>query len=300
MLVLVQLDGHRISRWDVFDPDQLGPALARFDELASTPRSSPALTNRAAELALAFSAAYVAGAGDALHRLVDPDSDVEFRQHLNVVSSAPQRGFIEFMLASHAAAGEIRNRLEIVAVRDEHLCLALVDDWHDDDSLAYCLLVETDGERITHMIWFDDDQLIDAQLELDRRWLASTGQSGHWFEPHWHLLYDPHPDAMFEFLAPDFEYIDHRPLMFPSGDAELLRSTIASMEHEAVSTIPRIHRMSDAGGVFERLENAVGEVGQTHVVFVNRFVDQRVRSIEAFDITQLDDALARYDEFTPG
>jgi hypothetical protein len=183
MLVLVERDGHRISQWNVFDPDQLGQAHARFDELASAPRPSPALTNRASELALAFSAAYVAGDGDALHRLVDPDSDVEFRQHLNVVSSAAQRGFIEFMLASHAAAGEIRNRLEIVAVRDEHLCLAMVDDWHDDDSLAYCLLVETDGERITHMIWFDDDQLIDAQLELDRRWLASTGQADHEFAP---------------------------------------------------------------------------------------------------------------------
>jgi hypothetical protein len=103
---------------------------------------------------------------------------------------------------------------------------------------------------------------------------------------------------MFEFMAPDFEYIDHPPLMFPSGDAELLRSTIASMEHKTVFTIPRIHRMSDAGGVFERVKTAIGDVGETHVVFVNRFVEQRVRSIEAFDITQLDQALARYEEFT--
>jgi hypothetical protein len=102
---------------------------------------------------------------------------------------------------------------------------------------------------------------------------------------------------MFEFLAPDFEYIDHRPLMFPSGDADLLRSTIASMEHDAVYTIPRIHRLSETGGVFERIETAVGEIGQTHVVFVNRFVGDQLRSVEAFDLTQLDHALARYNEF---
>lgn len=86
--------------------------------------------------------------------------------------------------------------------------------------------------------------------------------------------------------------------MFPNGDAEVLRSNIDSMEHEVVFTIPRIHRMSDAGSVIERIETAVGEIGQTHVVFVSRFVDQRVQRMEAFDITQLDQALARYDEFT--
>jgi hypothetical protein len=57
--------------------------------------------------------------------------------------------------------------------------------------------------------------------------------------------------------------------------------------------------VSDAGGVFERLETAVGKVGHTHVVFVTWFVGQLVRGIEAFDITQLDDALARYGEFAP-
>ena len=41
----------------------------------------------------------------------------------------------------------------------------------------------------------DDDRLTAAQLELDRRWLASAGWAGHWLEPHWHLLYDPRPGA---------------------------------------------------------------------------------------------------------
>jgi hypothetical protein len=148
------------------------------------------------------------------------------------------------------------------------------------------------------MVWFDDDQLLDAQLELDRRWLESIGYSDHWFEPIRLVMYDPHPDAMFQHLAPDFEYIDHRPLMFPSGDAEQLRSNIHSMQHEVVFTIPRIHRISDAGSVIERIETAVGEIGQHHIVFVSQFVDQRVQRMEAFDITQLDHALARYDEFT--
>lgn len=298
MMVLIRRVGHRIDCWDVFDPEQLGQALARFDELADETHSSPALTNRAAEITSAFNAAYVAGDRVAIDRLVDLEGPVEYRQRLSVIASDTARSFVEFVLASHAEAAANRQRVEIVAVRGEHLCLALVDGWYDDDNLKHCLVAETDDERISHMVWFDDDQLIEAQLELDRRWLASTGQADHWFEPHWPLLYDPHPDAMFDFLAPDFEYIEHRPLMYPSGDAELMRTTIASMEHDVVFTIPRIHRMSDAGGVFERVETAVGEFGQTHVVFVTRFVDQLVRSIEAFDITQLDEALARYDEFT--
>jgi hypothetical protein len=148
------------------------------------------------------------------------------------------------------------------------------------------------------MVWFDHDQLTDAQLDLDRRWLASIGYADHWFEPIRLQMYDSHSDAMFGLLAPDFEYVDHRPLMFPSGDAEQLRSNIRSLHHEMVCTIPRILRLSDAGSVIERIETAVGEIGQTHVVFVSQFVDQRVQRMEAFDITQLDQALARYDELT--
>jgi hypothetical protein len=50
--------------------------------------------------------------------------------------------------------------------------------------------------------------------------------------------------------------------------------------------------------VFERVENAVGEIGRTHVVFVSRFVNQQVSRIEAFDIAQLDEALAPYEDLT--
>ena len=54
-----------------------------------------------------------------------------------------------------------------------------------------------------------------------------------------------------------------------------------------------------ANGRFAEAERAYRElIGQTHVVFVSQFVDQRVQRMEAFDITQLDEALARYDELT--
>jgi hypothetical protein len=186
----------------------------------------------------------------------------------------------------------------LAAVRGEHLCLVLVDGWYDDANLRFCLVVETDDQRVTHMVWFDDDQLRAAQIELDRRWLASIGYADHWFEPIRLTLYDPHPDAMFDYLAPDFQYIDHRPLMFPSGNAELMRSTIHSLQHDVVFTVPRVHRISDAGWVFERIETATGEIGRHHIVFLSHCSDQLVQSIEAFDITQLDQALARYDELT--
>lgn len=175
-----------------------------------------------------------------------------------------------------------------------------VDGWYDDANLRFCLVVETDDERVTHMIWFDDGRLADAQIALDRRWLEAIGYADRWWEPIRLVMYDPHPDAMFEHLAPDFEYIDHRPLMYPSGDAEQLRSTIHSSQHDVIYTIPRFHRISVAGSVVERIGTAVGEIGQTHVVFVSHFIDQLVQRIEAYDIDQLDQALARYDEFVGG
>ena len=298
----------RVAHLEIFEIDDDAAAIACFDRLDADVADeqeherpidvTAPVTNSASEIARAFLAAFEHGdAGDVVH-LFDPGGPVTYHNRLRTVDTSTIQFLVDFVLGSRAEVSTARLDLETVAIRDEDLCLLDVDSWYDDANLRMLAVIETDGERVVRMVWFDDDQLIDAQLELDRRWLASTGQGDHWFEPHWSLLYDPHPDAMFDFLAPDFEYIDHRPLMYPSGDAELMRTTIASMEHEAVFTIPRIHRMSDAGGVFERVETAVGDVGETHVVFVNRFVDQLVRSIEAFDITQLDQALARYEEFT--
>lgn len=197
-------------------------------------------------------------------------------------------------------AGGPNEHLDVVAVRGEHFCLVLVDDRNDHDRPCYYMVVETDSERVCEQVRFDHHRLIDAQLELDRRWLASVGYADHWFEPIRLLMYDPHPHAMFEHFAPDFQYIDHRPLMFPSGDADQLRVNIDSLQHEMVCTVPRIHRLTDHGSVLERIETAVGEVGQHHIVFVSRFADRLVQSMEAFDITQLSEALARYDEFTTG
>ncbi|MGE3590423.1 MAG: adenylate/guanylate cyclase domain-containing protein [Ilumatobacteraceae bacterium] len=301
MIVVSHITNGTLRRLESYTVDDLASALARYDELTATAHPQvPPLTNRAWKIAEAFNAAYVAGDRDAIDRLVDSDGPVEHRVRLSVVETGTVRDFVDHVLSSHAEATEKRQQLELVAVRGEHHCLVVVDGWYDAANLRNCLVVETDAERVTHMVWFDDDQLVDAQLELDRRWLASIGYADHWFEPIRLVMYDPHPDAMFEHLAPDFEYDDHRPLMFPSGDAEVLRSTIHSLQYDVVFTIPRIHRISDAGSVIERIETAVGDIGQTHVVFVSQFVDQRVQRMEAFDITQLDQALARFDELTAG
>jgi class 3 adenylate cyclase/ketosteroid isomerase-like protein/tetratricopeptide (TPR) repeat protein len=301
MLVLVEWDGHRIRRWHVFDLEQVELALARYEELiAARARgtSVPDLTNRSWEIATAFTAAYAAGDRDVLDLLLDPSGEVEFRGRLNAFGTVSGRDFLDSRLAVRPAADEGPRNIEIIAVRGEHLCLVLVDRWLHGDLVRVPIVVETDDDRIIHMVWFDDDQLIDAQLELDGRWFEAIGYAGRWWEPIRMVLYDPHPDAMFEYLAPDFEYVDHRPLMFPSGDAEQLRSNIHSLQFDVVFTIPRFHRVSDAGSVIERIETAVGELGQTHVVFVSQFVDERVKRMEAFDITQLDEALARYDDLT--
>jgi hypothetical protein len=295
----------RLAYMEIFDVEDEAAAVACYDRLladdfASAPAPVPELTNRAWQLALAFATAYATGDRNALDGLLDLDGEVESRGPLNAFGTLSGRDFLDFRLAVRPDAGEGRRDLELVAVRGDHHCLVLVDRWLHGDLMRLPIVVEADDERITHMVWYDEDQLIDAQLELDRRWFESIGYADHWWEPIRLIMYDPHPDAMFEYLAPDFEYIDHRPLMFPSGDAELLRANIDSLQHDVVFTIPRIHRVSDTGSVIERLETGVSELGQTHVVFVGHFVNEKVRRMEAFDITQLDQALARYDELTRG
>ena len=294
-----------IEYMEVFELGDDVAALACVDRLqAELDRDTPAapavppLTNRAWELGAALSAAYTAGDRDEMARLLDPNGGVESRRQLDVQGTVAARDFIDFRLAVRPAADDGRREVELLAVRGDHHCLLMVDRWLHGDRVRLAIVMETDDDRITHMVWFDEDQLVDAQVELDRRWLKSIGQAGHWYAPHLRDLYDPRPDGMFAYLTADFVYVDHRPLMFPDGDAEQLRVNVYSMEQQMMFVVPRIHALSEAGAVVERLELAVGEVAQTHVVFVGRFAANLVQRLEAFDITQLDAALARYEELT--
>jgi hypothetical protein len=182
-------------------PEDLDQALAEFDEFVAG-RSGQTLTNSA--------------------WLLVQQAAVMWRQR-------DRSGFagLDAMFDPLVFGPASSNELDLIAVRGDDLCLfrtratTPLGDVHERLAAA-----EVHDGRVVRMDVFPHDQLVDSQLELDRRWFESIGYAGRWWQPIRFVLYDPHPDAMFEHLAPDFEYIDHRPLVFPSGDAEHLRSTI--------------------------------------------------------------------------
>lgn len=187
-LTALGADG-RIAYMEIFAVDDEDAAIACFDRLLADARTGETTTeqpigttspaNRASEIAGAFLAVFEHGNVSAIGHLFDPDGRVAYYIRLRTVETSTIQFLVDFVLDSRAEVSTARLDLETVAVRDEHLCLLDVDSWYDDDNLRMLAVIETDAERVVTMAWFDENQLVEAQLELDRRWLASTEQSGH-------------------------------------------------------------------------------------------------------------------------
>jgi ketosteroid isomerase-like protein len=119
-----------------------------------------------------------------------------------------------------------------------------------------------------------------------------------WVIQHWELVYGISFDEFGDLLHDDFEFVDHRPLHYPSGDAAALSTTMSSLSHDVEVLVPRVHRISSSGGVFERIERAVGEVlGEEHMLVVSHITDGTLRRLEAYAVDDLASALARHDAF---
>lgn len=171
-----------------------------------------------------------------------------------------------------------------------------VDGWYDDANLRYCLVLETDDERVTTMVWFDDDRLAEAQIALDRRWVTSLGFSdGHpWFAVlDW--FYDSDPTQVAQELLDDFRSIDHRRLTYPDGDSSQMIANMNTRLAAIEMVVPRYLRVTDRMALFELLEQTVGGSEQSPSLIVSRLgPDGRVAHLEIFEV---DDEAAAIDCF---
>lgn len=142
------------------------------------------------------------------------------------------------------------------------------------------------------------DLLEAAQLELDHRWLSSLGfDDDDWLFRHRGLSYSMDPDEFSDLLHPDFEFVDHSLLAFPSGDADTLTSVMRSIDHDVDVIIPRIHRISQRGGVVERIERATGDlVAERHFLTVFQVADDALRRMDVFALDDLDAAVGLFDD----
>jgi hypothetical protein len=133
----------------------------------------------------------------------------------------------------------------------------------------------------------DLEQITEAQIELDRRYLDSLGFDGdHFLRRLTPLGYSLDPAELALIFHPDLEYVEHRALTFEGGD------------FDAHVVIPQFHRLSERGAVWEKREVATSGEGESRLLIVATYSDDLVRTIDLFEVDELDTALTKHHELT--
>ncbi|WP_231987561.1 BTAD domain-containing putative transcriptional regulator [Mycobacterium sp. 852002-51152_SCH6134967] len=173
-LILLTVDGHALSRCEVFDEVDLDAALARFDDLN---RPAHRLENTAALVRTQLLDAFNNRDLDVFRSLITPDGRYDDRRKGLRSEGLLRHEFVPSMISE--APDSWRWTDEPVAIRGHRLVLCR--DWfRDTDAPGQPTTVEDlsitevmEAGLVCHCVIFDSDHLDAAMRELDARWIAS-------------------------------------------------------------------------------------------------------------------------------
>lgn len=295
-------DGDLYRRVEVFDEPDLDAANARFEELS---RPTTALVNAAARVAEKFLAHYAVRDWKAMAELLAEDVFSDDRRR--VVNAGVRRGR-DAELANWRATSEVWSThvASTVAIRGERLALfrnAFTN--HDKASTAYSAaafaVVEiNDNNRVAGYVVFDADELDAAIAELDARYLAGEAST---HSHTWTLVTDAFV-ALNQRKIPattsDWVNIDHRRLVpIGTGDLAAYLSVAWELSPQSYLYVAAVHRLSSLGAVITHVAAGTSPEGldaEWQVIDVMTFEGDRINRCELFDESDLDTALARFDE----
>ncbi|OBK40625.1 regulator [Mycobacterium sp. 1245111.1] len=298
------VEGDLLSRAEVFDETDLDEAIARFDELHP---QTPRLENAASQVYERFRRSFAARDWDAVTQMVGDDIFNDDRRR--VVNAGVRLGrdaTLESMRAT-AALGLSTNTTTVVATRGERLVLGrerfYIGDERSEAFAAEVLglnEIDTDG-RIVARVVFSLEDFDSAMAELDARYIAGEAAA--------------HPDmwsVMMQVCAAtnrrelfatteDFIDIDHRSVA-TVGSGDLMAYVHTAINDGDYSIyIEAVHRLSDRGAVATLVASGTshdGFDGEWRMTNIFTVEGNRINRLEMFDETDLDAALARFDELS--
>lgn len=295
-------DGDLYRRVEVFDEPDLDAAIARFDELS---RPTTELVNAAARVAEKFLAHYAVRDWKAMAELLAEDVFSDDRRR--VVNAGARRGR-DAEMANWRATSEVWNThvASTIAIRGERLALfrnAFTN--HDQASTAYSAaafaVVEiNDNNRVAGYVVFEADELDAAIAELDARYLAGEAST---HSHTWTLVTEAFV-ALNQRKIPattsDWVNIDHRRLVpIGTGDLAAYLSVAWELSPQSYLYVAAVHRLSNLGTVITHVAAGTSPEGldaEWQVIDVMTFEGDRINRCELFDESDLDAALARFDE----
>lgn len=302
----VTVDGNLISHCEMFDEADLDTALARFEELQ--PQRVRRLHNAASQVSQRFLAEFAVHNWDAMADLLAEDYYQD--DHRSTVNAGIRRGRDAALTNMRAVAdlGIADVEVSDVATRGKYLVLTRsVFSFRHQGPEAYLAEqldvgeIDSDG-RLAASVSFDPDDIDAAVAELDARYLAGEAAP---YARSWSALIHTYAAANNQQLrlTPDCVNIDHRRIAtIETGD---LATYIRTSWDEAQSFrvyIEAVHRLSAHGAVFTQAAHGTSEQGfdaEWREIIVATFEGDLVNRCELFDETDLDAALARFEELQP-
>ncbi|MCV7401162.1 AAA family ATPase [Mycobacterium fragae] len=298
---VLTVEGDLINRSEMFDETDVEAALAHFEELHPQARR---LENAASRLYESFFAYFAARDWAAIEKILADDSYLDDRRR--AVNAGLWDGRDVFIENLHATANFGLENLGLIATRGRRLFLGRFR-WSPSDQApemfhteALCLVEIDTGELIQAFVTFDLDDIDAAFAELDARYLAGEAAA----HAHtWSVISGICASVNRHRLpatTPDLNYVDHRPLVtIESTDLPASIRAVWELTPEIGIYWEAVHRLSDLGAVVTHTARGVSPEdfdAEWRLIDLFMVEGELVSRCEMFDESDLDAALARFDE----
>ncbi|MGB3476863.1 MAG: BTAD domain-containing putative transcriptional regulator [Mycobacterium sp.] len=300
------VDGDLISHCEMFDEADLDAALGRLDELQ--PQKARRLHNAASQVSQRFLAQFAVHNWDLMGELLADDYYQDDRR--STVNAGIRRGRDAALANMRVVAGLGITDVKVsdVATRGDSLVLTRsVFSFRDQDPEAFLAEqldvgeITSDG-RLAASVSFDADDFDAAIAELDARYLAGEAAD---YASSWSALTQTYAAANRQQLSLTSDCVnsDHRRIAtIETGDLATYIRTSWDESQSFLVYVEAVHRLSTHGAVFTQTARATSDQGfdaEWREVIVATFDGDLVNRCELFDETDLDAALARFDELQP-
>lgn len=302
---LMLMDGELVCRSELFNENDLDAALARFDSLT---RPATHLENAASRAYQRFTTCYLAGDGEALSSTMADDFVTDDgRRLLGWGRQVGREAGVDHARVT-ADIGVTNAASTVIATRGRRLALMRArlrgpDERPDAFHSEVLHMVEIDArEQITAFLAFDLDDVAAAYEELDARYVAGeaadcadayTAIAGAFAAVNRHEV---------PVTAANLVSIDHRrPIAFAPGELiSYLQATLNDTPDIRIR-IDAVHRLNSVGAVITHVWHNTSQQGfdaEWRVIGLSTLDGDLISRCELFDDSDLDAALARFDELS--
>ena len=302
---LLTINGEFFSGCELFDEQDIDAALARFDELS---RPAPSLENAASQIHMRFQACFAARDWDAIAELFADGTSTDDRRPLGGVGVRRGRDAVIADWRATADVGVQNIASTVIATRGERLALnRYCFSGHDEPPEAFRTevlgVIEVDNDRrIAACVMFDLDDIEAAFAELDARYLAGEAAT---HSRTWSLIAGAYAALNRRELpatTPNWVNVDHRRVTaFASGDMTVFVRAAWDVTPAFSSYVEKVHRLSDLGAVATQVVHGTSPEGfdaEWRTLQILTIEGDLINRCEVFDETDLDAALARFDELS--